>query len=245
MSMPPRDEEMTVSPSEREMSMPRHGREMSMPLGDRELPMPPPGKEMNVDPSEREISMPPDDRKMSVSRADVGTLVPFAGEEIFLPSTDVEMTVAASQAPETDIATTVPLERPKVPPIPDSTGPLKQPKRGERRKSAVQGAKVDKRSVTGTTQPKPKSRNLTRKPTASVGKLVEQAKKINKAADGFATDDEMDGNKPKVAGKVAAAVDKIEKQVKQQEERKNLKQKNGSPVRRSQRVKQAVRTSMP
>jgi hypothetical protein len=43
----------------------------------------------------------------------------------------------------------------------------------------VQGSKVEKRSVTGS-KAKPKSRNVTRKPTQSVGKLVQQAKKDGK-----------------------------------------------------------------
>lgn len=204
--------------------------------------MPPPEKEMTVSPSEREMSRPSGQREMSVPPAGVEMSVSPAGMETFLSSTDVEISVAAHEANGMETASTEQFQRPNVPPIPDNIGPLKQPKRGERRKSAVQGAKVEKRSVTGTTKPKPKSRNVTRKPTASVGKLVEQAKKINKATDGADEDHEMDGNKPKVAGKVAAAVNKIEKQVKQQAEEKNLKQKDGNPVRRSQRVKQAART---
>ena len=107
---------------------------------------------------------------------------------------------------------------------------MKQPKRDARRKAAVQGAKVDKRSVTGSPA-KSKSRNVTRKaatgrkPTASVGKLVEQAKK-----------------KETAVGKVKEAVEKIEKQVKKQEEEKEEKQRDGTPVRRSARIK--VRQSL-
>ncbi|KAI1610223.1 hypothetical protein EDD36DRAFT_467296 [Exophiala viscosa] len=186
----------------------------------REVSMPPPPREVSVPPPEREMSIPPADVEMSVT---------------------AEVVFGQETAQET--ASFPPVERPNMPPIPDTTAPLKQPKRGERRKSAVQGAKVDKRSITATKQ-RSKSRNLTRKPTASVGKLVEQAKKLNKASDGAADDGEMNGDKPRVAGKVAAAVNKIEKQVKQHEDVKNLTQKDGMPVRRSQRTK-AARTSVP
>jgi hypothetical protein len=134
-------------------------------------------------------------------------------------------------------------EKPKIPPIPDDSGPLKQPKRGDRRKSAVQGGKVEKRSVTGSkSKGNPKSRNITRKPTASVGKLVEQAKK--------ASAEDQDGGAEgesgqKAGGKVAAAVKKIEKQLEQQGEETDKKQKDGAPVRRSQRVNKGVKVSMP
>ncbi len=133
--------------------------------------------------------------------------------------------------------------RPPIPPIPGTSSPLKQPKRGDRRKSAVQGAKVDKRSATGVSSPaKPhartKSRNVTRKPTTSVQKLVDKARK---------TDDRQAAGRPEAAGvgKVAAAVEKIEKQVRRQEEDNNKKkQKDGTPVRRSQRSNKGVRLSM-
>ncbi|KAI1628991.1 hypothetical protein EDD37DRAFT_661006 [Exophiala viscosa] len=210
------EREVSVPPPKREWVMPPRDMEMSMPPRDREVSMPPPPRETSVPPPEREMSIPP---------------------------ADVEMSVTAEVVFGQETASFPPVERPNMPPIPDTTAPLKQPKRGERRKSAVQGAKVDKRSVTVTKQ-RSKSRNVTRKPTASVGKLVEQAKKLNKASDGVADDNDMTRDKPRVAGKVAAAVNKIEKQVKQQEDVKNLKQKDGMPVRRSQRTK-AARTSVP
>ncbi|OAP59635.1 hypothetical protein AYL99_06933 [Fonsecaea erecta] len=139
------------------------------------------------------------------------------------------------------------------PPIPDTSSAIKQPKRGERRKSAVQGSKVEKRSATGSAA-KPKSRNVTRKPTASVGKLVEKAKKQTKEAAAAEMADEGgqgrdqgagDALQPPTAngGKVAAAVAKIEQQVKQQDDEKHLKQKDGTAVRRSQRANKGVRTS--
>ncbi|KIX97154.1 uncharacterized protein Z520_07268 [Fonsecaea multimorphosa CBS 102226] len=142
------------------------------------------------------------------------------------------------------------------PPIPDAGSAIKQPKRGERRKSAVHGSKVEKRSATGSTA-KPKSRNVTRKPTASVGKLVDKAKKRTKEAaaeivEGGEGLGQSFGNGPqlptttaaKLGGKVAAAVEKIERQVKQQDEEKTLKQKDGTAVRRSQRANKGVRTSL-
>ncbi|KAK4943203.1 hypothetical protein LTR10_017227 [Elasticomyces elasticus] len=196
---------------------------------------------------EREISVPPPEREMAMPARDRDIPMPPPDREVSVPRADVEMSVTESVVFGVDKASEPPVERPNVPPIPHSTGPLKQPKRGERRKSAVQGAKVDKRSVTGTSKQKPRSRNVTRKPTAAVGKLVEQAKKLNKleASDGVADGDGLDHNKPQAGGKVAAAVNKIEKQVMQQEETKHLKQKDGTPVRRSQRVNKAVRTSVP
>ena len=147
-------------------------------------------------------------------------------------------------------------QRPVPPPIPDSDSPIKQPKRGDRRKLGVQGAKVDKRSTTGG---KAKSRNTTRKPTASVGKLVDKAKKDKKAAAesaqsagaGGEPDSEQTPSTPAPqaassgSGKVAAAVQKIEQQVKQREEdNKDAKQKDGTPVRRSTRANKGMRTSL-
>ena len=128
-------------------------------------------------------------------------------------------------------------QRPIPPPIPDSD--IKQPKRADRRKSGVQGSKVEKRAVTGTkAKPKPKSR----KPTASVGKLVEKAKKNNKeAADQEGAEGGPSKPLPKVGSKVSDAVKKIEEQVKQDGDKK---QKDGSPLRRSGRATKGVRTSL-
>ncbi|OAL29211.1 hypothetical protein AYO20_09264 [Fonsecaea nubica] len=150
--------------------------------------------------------------------------------------------------------------RPAPPPIPDGgVVIIKQPKRGERRKSAVHGAKVEKRSATGSPA-KPKSRNVTRKPTASVGKLVEKAKRKTReaaaeAAEGGGTGPEqvqgaslrhpLLSNKKAAehGGKVAAAVERIERHVKQQDEEQSLTQKDGTAVRRSRRANKGVRTS--
>ncbi|KAL6244650.1 hypothetical protein RBB50_008178 [Rhinocladiella similis] len=120
------------------------------------------------------------------------------------------------------------------PPIPDDNATLKQPKRGDWRKSVVQGSKVEKRSVTGSkAKGLPKGRNVTRKPTTSVGKLIEQAKakKASSTNDQNELDQEASTSKP--AGTVAAAVQKIEEELK--------KQKDGTPVRRSQRANKGVR----
>lgn len=110
--------------------------------------------------------------------------------------------------------------KPKLPPIPGSSGPLKQPKRGDSPKSGVQGAKVDKRAVTRTpskSTPKAKGRNVTRKPTASVRKLVEQAKKLGKSA---AEHGQSTGERRTVTwSKVVAVVDTIEKDLRQQDDR--------------------------
>jgi hypothetical protein len=156
-----------------------------------------------------------------------------AGREMSVPPPATQhLTTGRSVSPE----------KPNIPPIPDDSGPLKQPKRGDRRKSAVQGGKVEKRSVTGSkSKGNPKRRNITRKPTASVGKLVEQAKK----ASAENHDDGAEGESgQKAGGKVAAAVKKIEKQLEQQGEETDKKQKDGAPVRRSQRVNKGVRVSM-
>ncbi|KAJ9608703.1 hypothetical protein H2200_006474 [Cladophialophora chaetospira] len=137
--------------------------------------------------------------------------------------------------------------RPVPPPIPSSS--IQQPKRGDKdkKKSGVQSGKIDKRTATGS-KPKPKSRNTTRKPNQSVGKLVEKAKKESKEAAEEAEAGPFNLKTPtkpapKAGGKVAEAVKKIEKQVQQQEE-KDLKQKDGTPVRRSGRANKGVRTSL-
>lgn len=153
-------------------------------------------------------------------------------------------------------------EKPPIPPIPGSGSPLKQPKRGDRRKSAIQGAKIDKRSVTASAvtksnPSKAKSRTVTRKvttarqPTASVRKLVGQPRKMDKAAAGTAAAGAAQkanagnagGAKLTDGGKVAAAAEKIEQQMCSQEE-DNIKQKDGTPVRRSRRANKGVRTSL-
>ncbi|EXJ86598.1 hypothetical protein A1O3_03551 [Capronia epimyces CBS 606.96] len=185
------------------------------------------------------------------------------GRQASLPPSMPHPGRSRSQSPDkpaTPIRNPNPL--PPVPPIPGSGSPLKQPKRADRRKSAaaaaVQGAKVDKRSVTATATArlgasKPKSRNVTRKATASVGRLVEQAKaeKMDKAAAAAAGDRDCDAEKtkPTAGSKVAAAVEKIEQQVRdreQEETGKNviLKQKDGTPVRRSQRANKGTRMSL-
>lgn len=131
--------------------------------------------------------------------------------------------------------------RPVPPPIPDdSPTPLKQPKRGDRRQSGVQGSKVGKRSTTGA---KSKSRNVTRKPTTSVAKLVGAAKQAQARHDAETASHTKP--LPKVAvGKVAAAVKKIEQDVRKELEEQGPKvQKDGTPVRRSRRANKGVRTS--
>ncbi|EXJ65656.1 uncharacterized protein A1O5_11183 [Cladophialophora psammophila CBS 110553] len=169
-----------------------------------------------------------------------GTILPGdLGRELSLPPPTSQPDSVVSYRPAVSPV------KPALPPIPDSGSAIKQPKRGERRKSAVQGSKVEKRSVTGSTT-KPKSRNVTWKSTASVGKLVNKAKKKTKevaenaegGGQGQPTATSKDG------GKVAAAVAKIEQQVKQQDEEKNLKQKDGTAVRRSRRANKRVRTSL-
>lgn len=124
------------------------------------------------------------------------------------------------------------------------------------------------RSVTGSTAVKqPKSRNVTRKPTTGVGKLVaEQAKKNkekeNKKETATATSaeepagkedgghDQGDNQTKKQTdggGKVAEAVANIEKQLKRREEEEQDKrktQKDGTPVRRSTRANKGMRTSL-
>ncbi|EXJ64708.1 hypothetical protein A1O7_01046 [Cladophialophora yegresii CBS 114405] len=161
------------------------------------------------------------------------TIVPSTlGRDVAVTAPDLEPDEHRSRSPE----------RPLPPPVPES--PIKQPKRGDRRKSGVQGSKVKKRSTTGT-KTKPKSRNVTQKPTQSVGKLVEQAKKGNQDAgqeEGSLDSDKPIKPAPKAGGKVAEAVRNIERQVLQQEQ--DLKQKDGSQVRRSARANKGVRTSL-
>ncbi|KAL2405833.1 hypothetical protein ABEF95_001529 [Exophiala dermatitidis] len=146
-----------------------------------------------------------------------------------------------------------------MPPIPSGSGsPLKQPKRDDRRKSGVvHGAKVNKRSVTTTatsakaSPSKPKSRNVARKvttarqPTTSLGKLVDQATQ-DKAAAVIRVEDPGDSSlgKPDVrVSKVTAAIEKIEQQVRDQQEVVKV-QKDGTPARRSRRANKGVRTSL-
>ncbi|KAG9779980.1 hypothetical protein KCU88_g3868, partial [Aureobasidium melanogenum] len=148
--------------------------------------------------------------------------------------------------------------KPSIPPIPGGSGsPLKQPKRDDRRKSGVHGAKVNKRSVTTTatsakaSPSKPKISNVTRKvttarqPTTSLGKLVDQAR-LDKAAAVLQDDRPGDSGlgKPDVGvSKVTAAIEKIEQQVRDQQEIVRV-QKDGTPVRRSRRANKGVRTSL-
>ncbi|KIW90253.1 uncharacterized protein Z519_08897 [Cladophialophora bantiana CBS 173.52] len=151
-----------------------------------------------------------------------GTILPGdLGRELSLPPPTSQPVSVVSYRPA------VSRVKPALPPIPDSGSPINQPKRGERRKSAVQGSKVEKRSVTGSTS-KPKSRNVTRKSTASVGKLVDKAKKKTKDAAENAGGQGQPTATSKDGGKVAAAVAKIEQQVKQQDEEKHPKQKDGT-----------------
>lgn len=132
--------------------------------------------------------------------------------------------------------------RPPLPPIPTALNSLKVAKRDDRHKSGVQGSKVDKRSATGSpskAHARSKSRNITKKlnttrqPQSVVGDLIEEGA----VATGPQT--------PTVAkGRVAAAVANIEAQVNRQQEDKDAKQKDGTPVRRSQRKNKGVRTSL-
>lgn len=140
--------------------------------------------------------------------------------------------------------------RPPIPPIPSaSSGPLKIAKRDERRKSGVQGSKVDKRSATGSptkAHARSKSRNITKKlnvirqPPLPVGDMATREDSTV----------EPSGNPPctmtptVAAGRVAVAVANIEAQVNRQQEEKDMKQKDGTPVRRSQRKNKGVRTSL-
>ncbi|EXJ85442.1 hypothetical protein A1O1_05806 [Capronia coronata CBS 617.96] len=180
-----------------------------------------------------------------------GPAQPSFGRQVSLPPSMLQPGRSRTQSPE----------RPAVPPIPASNGPLRQPKRGERRKSAVQGAKIDKRAVTASattkasSSTKAKSRKVTaaRQPTASVGKFVEQAKKTEKeavataGAAGAARGQEAAHKKAvqqTAKGKVAAAVEKIEQQVLYVEISSNVKQKDGTPVRRSKRANKGFRTSL-
>ncbi|KIX06452.1 uncharacterized protein Z518_04428 [Rhinocladiella mackenziei CBS 650.93] len=164
-------------------------------------------------------------------------------EESFPPATlqsESRMKVSPHTSPK----------KPVLPPIPTGTSPLKQPKRGDRRKSGVQGAKVDKRSVTGSTKPTstPTSRNVARTPTAvrqptsSVGKLVERAQKVV-GEDGGKRITGAGKGKAKAGDKAPRAVEEIEKQIRRQEEEEYRKQKDGTPVRRSARANKGVRTS--
>ncbi|KAK5048001.1 hypothetical protein LTR84_006191 [Exophiala bonariae] len=132
--------------------------------------------------------------------------------------------------------------RPPLPPIPSTLPSLKVAKRDERHKSGVQGSKVDKRSVTGLPTKghnRSKSRNITKKtnntrqPPSTVGGLVEQRDGL-----GGAQTPAVD------RGRVAAAVASIEAQVHRQQQDKDTKQKDGTPVRRSQRRNKGVRNSL-
>jgi hypothetical protein len=139
----------------------------------------------------------------------------------------------------------VPASQPVPPSVPNENAPIKVAKRGQKAKTA----KAEKGSMTGVT--KPKSRNVTRKSTTSVAGLVEKAKKAAKGDNEYFDNDDVvdveEGMKPvrkpapNVGGKVAAAVKKIEEQVKIGED---AKQKDGSPVRRSTRANKGVRTSL-
>lgn len=138
--------------------------------------------------------------------------------------------------------------RPPIPPIPSTLSPLKVAKRDERHKSGVQGSKVDKRSVTGSpTKPKArsKSRNITKKlnanrqPHLTVGELVGREEDTVKLSD----NDAAPQLAPKTLGRVGAAVANIEAQISRQQEEKDKKQKDGTPVRRSQRKNKGVRNS--
>jgi hypothetical protein len=156
---------------------------------------------------------------------------PRLRRDVSVPAPDLDAEEHGSESPQRRVP----------PPVPDSA--IKQPKRGDRRKSGVQGSKVEKRSVTGS-KAKPKSRNVTRKPTQSVGKLVQQAKKDGKEAgqeEGSFALETPRKPAPKLGGKVAEAVKNIERQVRQQE-KQDLMQKDGTPVRRSARANKGVRT---
>ncbi|KIW15478.1 hypothetical protein PV08_05524 [Exophiala spinifera] len=140
------------------------------------------------------------------------------------------------KSPEPTSVRTQSPAKPAPPPIPDDIATLKQPKRSDRRKSAVQSGKVEKRSATGSrSKGVPKSRNVTRKPTTSMGKLIEQPKKGSPANDQDSLNQEAQNSMS--VGTVAAAVQKIEEELK--------KQKDGTPVRRSQRANKGVRTLLP
>ncbi|KAJ9625404.1 hypothetical protein H2204_010377 [Knufia peltigerae] len=134
-----------------------------------------------------------------------------------IPSPPPEATSSPLKSHEPTIIRPESPKKLAAPPVPDDIPTLKQPKRGERRKSGIQGGKVEKRSVTGSkAKGVPKSRNLTCKPTTSMGKLIEQAKKASSA------NDQQEALKPKSVGNVAAAVQKIEQELQ--------KQKDGNPL---------------
>ncbi|KIW77735.1 hypothetical protein Z517_07568 [Fonsecaea pedrosoi CBS 271.37] len=227
---------------EPELPPPNWARELTPAYVDRSLTPSPLSRRDNTDVEMKDISP---------------TLLPGDfGREMSLPPPTSEPIPSLDQHRPVVSAPT----RPAPPPIlDDGVVMIKQPKRGERRKSAVHGAKVEKRSATGSPA-KPKSRNVTRKPTASVGRLVEKAKKkareaADEAAEGAVTGAEQvqgtsmrhpslsDKKAAKHGGKVAAAVERIERQVKQQDAEQSLKQKDGTAVRRSRRANKGVRTS--
>lgn len=179
----------------------------------------------------------------SLSRHEADVEMPDIVDDYEPSFTGREMSVPPPAIQQSNTRRSTSPDKPCIPPIPDDSGLLKPPKRGERRKSTVQGGKVEKRSVTGSkAKGNPKSRNITRKPTASVGKLVEQAKKASAEDHGGVGEGE---SRQKADGKVAAAVKKIEKQLERQGEETDKKQKDGAPVRRSQRLNKGVRLSIP
>ncbi|KEF58245.1 uncharacterized protein A1O9_06171, partial [Exophiala aquamarina CBS 119918] len=137
--------------------------------------------------------------------------------------------------------------RPPIPPMPTGLSPFKVAKRDERHKSGVQGSKVDKRSVTGLptkAKARSKSRSITKKlnsnrqPHPTVGELVGGEQSTMEISDNAAV------TEPALfpLGRVGAEVANIEAQISQREE-KDTKQKDGTPVRRSQRKNKGVRNS--
>ena len=148
----------------------------------------------------------------------------------------------------TDTTRTLSPTRPPIPPVPTALSPLKVAKRDDRRKSGVQGSKVDKRSVTGSptkTKARTKSRSITKKlnphrqPHLTVGELVGREENTTKLPDKDLTAHPT----PKPLGRVGAAVANIEAQISPQQEENAAKQKDGTPVRRSQRKNKGIRNS--
>lgn len=119
------------------------------------------------------------------------------------------------------------------------SSPLKQPKRNDRIKYAVQGSKVEKRSVTGSPS---KGRNVTRRAT-NLRPPPAAVERIDKVKTQLEKDMEVQEAPKPGTERVSGMVADIEARESKDQTEDGTRQRDGTPVRRSSRANKGIRSS--
>lgn len=119
------------------------------------------------------------------------------------------------------------------------SSPLKQPKRNDRIKYTVQGSKVEKRSVTGSPS---KGRNVTRK-AANLRPPPAAVERADKVKTQLEKDMEVQEAPKPGTERVSGMVADIEARESRDQTEDGMRQRDGTPVRRSSRANKGIRSS--